>query len=380
MKKQVMPSIEEIPPIVTIMFILIAPFENIARIESVYYVIFGAILFMCLLFQRKVRADVSLCLLGYLLWAYISTSWSTAENPTSSFFTYFVVVIFLYLQIQFDYSQDDYKRIKDAFVIQGMILVVLCLLFGSYRDARFWIGGSTTGVDPNYLSGWFIFPICFCVEKIVDDKIKLLWKILITVEVLFAFYFIMRTASRAGLIANALCIMLAILYSIRDSVRKQPLRAVLLIGVMIGVVAALFRFMPTYTLSRLTKTVSMGDRGRIWNELLGIMRDRFYPYFVGVGFGSVAEMNSFRMTAHNTFLDLFFAEGIIGLLFILAFMYKGIKKNYQLKPYMMVGTISMIVLVFTLSAFTTRFFMLMLFLLGANFDCDASESNSMYLF
>ena len=60
---------------------------------------------------------------------------------------------------------------------------------------------------------------------------------------------------------------------------------------------------------------------------------------------------------------------------MLVFMFFGLREKWRSRPYVVVALISMSVLIFTLSAFSTRFVMFMLFLIGAEiFDEDDNEA------
>lgn len=360
---------------VTLFFIVISPFENLARIERIYYAIGIIILLGLIVIRRSIRINSGLLWIVFLVYLFFSCFWSPNKNALSGYFLYAVVLLFLVLQLQFDYTQEGYEKIKTAFVIQGAILSLLCTGFGSYMDGRLWLKTTASGADPNYLSGWFVFPLVFCIEKMMNKEIKTIWKVLMAIEIIVSFYFIMQTASRAGVIANAAVLMLAVLYSIKDNLRFHPLRAVILVFIMIAGFYAMMRFMPAYTMTRLLRSTGMGDRGKNWKELIEALNSHFYGWLVGMGFGSVQEFNSFHMAAHNTFLDIFFFVGIAGFSFMFRFMYVSIKRIYRMRPYTFIGTIAMSMLAFTLSAFTTRFFMLMLFLIGANVVNNGAEDS-----
>ena len=63
------------------------------------------------------------------------------------------------------------------------------------------------------------------------------------------------------------------------------------------------------------------------------------------------------------------------LWYLLIFMFSGLREKWRSRPYVVVALLSMSVLIFTLSAFSTRFVMLMFFLVGADIkDEENSEA------
>ena len=107
---------------------------------------------------EKIVIDETSALLLFLGYAFLTCYWSVNAAPFLNLFNTAVMYIFLFLVLLLA-SEQDYERLKKAFVIQGVVLLILCLSFGTYQDNRFWIISSTTGADPNYLSGWFILPV-----------------------------------------------------------------------------------------------------------------------------------------------------------------------------------------------------------------------------
>ena len=365
-----------LPVLISILFILVAPVENIYRTEQYVYIIGVVALGACLIFRRSFKLNSSRYWLYFMVYAFFACTWSKNTGAYASLLTMYAQLLFLILQLQFPYSTEDYQKIKVAFLIQNWILIVLCFRFGSYMDSRFWLKSALSGADPNYLSGWFIIPLCFAVEFLFSEKTKLWQKAIVAAQIAVSFYFIMQTASKSGLITNAFAIALATLYTLRDTVRKHPLRALLVVAVFITGVVLVVNYMPTYLLSRLSnRDLTLTGRTRWWKEALGTLLSNPLGVIFGFGTASVSLYTSSGMVTHNTFLDVFFNQGIIGLTLLLIFMFSGLREKWRSRPYVVVALLSMSVLIFTLSAFSTRFVMLMFFLVGADIkDEENSEA------
>lgn len=351
---------------VTIVFIIIAPFENIARIEKVYYMLAILVLGIYIVQTKAIKRDFTLLLPCFVVYALITTVWSINPSAFSELFTLIVVMLFLYLQLQFNFGKGDFEKIKNAFIMQGGVLIVLCLLFGRYMDNRFWLQSATSGADPNYLSGWFIIPLCFIVERLFDRNIWFIYKIIMVAEVVCFFYFIMQSASRSGLIANVIALVICIIYTARSAVREHPFRAVALILALVLIILAGIRYMPETMLVRLLRSDSeLGGRSSIWMELLDVLMEHPLGAIFGMGSGSVTYYNLYYSAAHNTFLDIWFQYGIVGFSLIVSFIVLAIKNCIKVRPYALISFTAMCILIFTLSAMTTRFVMLSLFIIGA---------------
>ena len=365
-----------LPVLISILFILVAPVENIYRTEQYVYIVGIVALSVCLIFRRSFKLNSSRYWLYFMIYAFIACIWSKNTGAYASLLILYAQLLFLILQLQFPYSREDYQIIKVSFLIQNWILIALCFRFGSYMDSRFWLKSALSGADPNYLSGWFIIPLCFAVEFLFSEKTKLWQKAIVVAQIAVSFYFIMQTASKSGLITNAFAIALATLYTLRDTVRKHPLRALLVVAAFIAGVALVINYMPTYLLSRLSnRDLTLTGRTRWWSEIMGRLLGNPLGFIFGYGTASVSLYTSSGMVSHNTFLDTFFNQGIIGLTLMLVFMFSGLSEKWQSRPYVVVALLSMSVLIFTLSAFSTRFVMFMFFLIGAEiYDEDDDEA------
>lgn len=229
-------------------------------------------------------------------------------------------------------------------------------------DNRFWLKSATSGADPNYLSGWFVIPLCFAVELLFSKEIKMAWKILITVQIVLSFYFIMQTASKSGLITNACILVITAIYTFRSMIKEHPGRAIaVLIAFALGVIFAINN-MPAYLVQRLTNGDTTGTgRFPMWVTLAKTMLNNPIKTIFGFGTSAVKYYTGTGLVSHNTYLDLLFNEGLVGCIPLVIYMGKAIQIKLRKCPYTVIAFLGMSVLLLTLSAFNTRFFMLLLF-------------------
>ena len=220
-------NVDKIAFWVTMLFIMVAPVENILRTEQIFYVIGIFLLGLCVVNRHRLYIDDSKYILLLMVYMFLTCYWSVDENAFGSLVVIYAELLFLFLQLQFRYSKDEYKKIKIAFLIQNWILLFLCFTNGSYMDNRFWLKSATSGADPNYLSGWFVIPLCFAVEYLFSENVKKVWKIALITQIVLSFYFIMQTASKSGLITNACVAAIATIYTSRKLIKEHPGRAVL---------------------------------------------------------------------------------------------------------------------------------------------------------
>lgn len=240
-------------------------------------------------------------------------------------------------------------------VIHGLVLLLLCFTFGQYSDNRFWIISSTTGADPNYLSQWFILPICICVRKIFEPSVKWIIKPILIVEIVFAFYFIMQSGSRSGLVCSFAAFLICAFNKTKIFLKESPLVGLLILIGFIVLCVFIFQMIPSYTLYRFeTDNGALGGRASIWKELLGILNNNVLGSFFGMGEGSTAYYTSNHIVAHNTYLDILFENGIIGLILYVFYCISAFRTSQSKDRTITIALVMNLILIFTLSSINMR--------------------------
>lgn len=368
-------TVEDLPVKILQLFIILSPLEHIARVEHIAYAILIGILILLFLKKMKLKCGLKLVLVCFSIYLLICCMWSPADVTIvlSSALVKTVVFLFLILVLQFDYSEKDYSKIKKAFLFQGIFLVGICILFGDFQDGRLWISTASSDADPNYLSAWFIFPQVYCCDALIGDKISRKWKIAIVGEMVAMYTCVFLTASRSGFATNVLVVLLYLMYCFRETIKSRPIRAVGLLIVIVLVCLCGMKLMPEYLLKRLTTTHSMGSRGKIWKELFQAMNDDWIKAVIGFGDGATVfhntqgEIYGLRgLVAHNTFIDVMFNNGMIGLGGFLVVIIGGLIEKINCRRFeIVIASLGMCLAIFTLTALTTRpvSFMLLLLLI-----------------
>ena len=357
---------------VTFIFIIVSPLENILRTEQIVYAVGIMALGFCIFRKGMLVVNNSKYIIFLMIYMFFACYWSTEKQALNLLPVVYAELIFLYFQLQFFYTESQYRKIKIAFLIQNWILLILCFTNGTYMDSRFWLKSATSGADPNYLSGWFVIPLCFAVDFLFSKEIKKIWKGVIIAQVVLSVYFIMQTASKSGLITNACVMAIATIYTSRKMIKDHPGYALAIIVLFIAGSTVAINNMPVYLVQRLTNGDMTGTgRFPMWITLIKEMLNNPIKMIFGFGTGAVKYYTGKGLVSHNTYLDFLFNYGVIGFSTLIIFVAKSIRIKLKNCPYSVISFCGMSVLLFTLSAFSTRFFMSVLFLIGLDITSDS---------
>ncbi len=357
---------------VTFIFIIVSPLENILRTEQIVYAVGIMALGFCIFRKGMLVVNNSKYIIFLMIYMFFACYWSTEKQALNLLPVVYAELIFLYFQLQFFYTESQYRKIKIAFLIQNWILLILCFTNGTYMDSRFWLKSATSGADPNYLSGWFVIPLCFAVDFLFSKEIKKIWKGVIIAQVVLSVYFIMQTASKSGLITNACVMAIATIYTSRKMIKDHPGYALAIIVLFIAGSTVAINNMPVYLVQRLTNGDMTGTgRFPMWITLIKEMLNNPIKMIFGFGTGAVKYYTGKGLVSHNTYLDFLFNYGVIGFSTLIIFVAKSIRIKLKNCPYSVISFCGMSVLLFTLSAFSTRFFMSVLFLIGMDITSDS---------
>ncbi len=347
-----------------ILLIVLSPLEHVIGVEKLLYTVGLLVAGLCVLYRKKIVIDETSALLLFLGYAFLTCYWSVNAAPFLNLFNTAVMYIFLFLVLQFSYSEQDYERLKKAFVIQGVVLLILCFTFGTYQDNRFWIISSTTGADPNYLSGWFILPVAM-VSEFLLRKNNIFIKALLLVEMVLSFYFVAQSGSRSGLLCIAFVVLVYTTWMLRSEIRRKPLYGIVGIVGFVFLLSVAVKMIPANTLYRFTGASdagSLGGRTRIWGNLMNALFSHPLGLICGMGQGAAPSYSGFDRVAHNTFMDILFENGMIGLLFYLYFFIVALKRAFKKDIAMGIALVATGVLIFTLSSTYMRFLIFILFM------------------
>ena len=179
----------------------------------------------------------------------------------------------------------------------------------------------------------------------------------------------MKKASKSGFITSVCVIAFATLYTFKRLIREHPGRALAVMIVFVIGFLIVLNHMPDYLVARLMNGDTTGTgRFPMWVTLVNEMINNPAKMIIGFGTGSVKYYTGTGLVSHNTYLDILFNEGILGFSILTGFIINGLKNKKRDYPYIVIAFIGMSILLLTLSAFSTRFFMLILFLIGMDIE------------
>lgn len=179
--------------------------------------------------------------------------------------------------------------------------------------------------DPNDQAAFLLVGIGISLYLLLNRSKKIGWNLLLILIMLINAYAILKTGSRAGLLACGLIVILGVILPDRGRGRLsgrtlRNLFLVLLSGAILFVFA--LRFLPENTFDRIFRFSSyIGGSGRsmLWENALEIF---FNNPFFGGGWGSYWGYNGVYSAVHNTFISTLTDGGLIGfsLLFVPVFV------------------------------------------------------------
>jgi O-antigen ligase len=300
------------------------------EVEGVFYPLYGmmlvnSILFLCTRAANPFR-NASVRQSAILITAFLAITASAFANsdngvddfPFASYQRMFVYCMGLIGAIQF-WIDPNRRRFLAAIEIVSVCLSVWVV--ASALQSGFGYRGRT-GVNENYVAEIVavgLLPVMAAL--ITKDRQRIGSRVLMILILLTGVYALLLLASRGMFIAFAA----AMAFAIAHRVRRPSAFLVAAIAVLLGVVilsqlpgsdaiVARFNANDVYTFN---------DRTAIWSAVWGAAReDSFSQLVFGHGFGSAATLvrNHFAMytSVHNSYLQIFFEFGGLGLLVFLS--------------------------------------------------------------
>lgn len=355
----------------TLLLLLVSPTETAFKTEQIYYIAcFGLVFSAWISSGISIKKGAALYLLIFIIYTIMTSLWSPAQGIERTILVKVVVVMFTFLQLQFDYTEEQFEKIKIFFLWQLIILILMVAVFGFVDwDGRLWIKYGNVSTDPNSITSWLIIPACFLVERIFN-QCRMVKKIIYFVLLAVTLGITFTTASRAGIVCVTLAVFLSVIYTLRNIIRTNPGVSILILLLLIVGIIVAFNYIPESVISRFTTgdLSELGGRSRIWKLMIEYLKT--HPLALIFGCGEGATISIFGVVAHNMYLELLISQGIVGIILIGSFIVSGLKNLRRINPYCAIAFICMIIMSATLSEFTSRPVMLAFFLAGIHFTSE----------
>ena len=360
--------------------IIIAISELIAKTERFYYPVFVSLLLISYFKMKKVKLRTGYSIFVFLFGFYslASVLWSPARGAINGAFIKLVVLLFLGLQLQFDYTEKDISTIKKAFIIQGFLLAIVFFIFGVVDwDGRVWIRNGDLSVDPNSIAVWTIIPLCYSFEMVLKKGNKLFYRIAEITLILLMIFIVLQGASRAGIISLAITIFLCIGYGLKNTILRKPIVSFLIVVILFLIGIYIYHHLPATVIKRFnySNLSNFGGRTSKWSTLMDMLKAN--PVNMIFGFGESAVMHFTGSVAHNVYVETFFAQGLLGLGLLLAFMIGAFRNVMKNDPYSLFAFVGVAIMSSTLSEFASRGVMFALFIAGARVVRKSNEAKDL---
>lgn len=275
------------------------------------------------------------------------------------------------------YNEEELSFMENVQVLLLLILVTITLFSSGKLADRTTLMIFGQKSDPNYFVGFFVFPICVTLKKVIESRWRILFGILLSLSV----YCIFLTGSRGGLLAIVATIAAFTLIYPEKAGRKA---LILLAGCVFLLFAwlAAVPFLPDNIISRMTieNVIETGGTGRwgIWRTMLREIKYSQSSFLLGRGFDS---MNKIFMdgkwtsaVAHNQLIQVLYNQGIFGLIAFLSLTVGCFLRCMRKRSTVSIAIIGMLALSVSLSFNqTTRTFWNLVAYAALNFS--RSESN-----
>ena len=226
------------------------------------------------------------------------------------------------------YNDSEKELIESVWVLVGIICIVAAftskeVLSDAEERAVIKIFGFEE--DQNQFCAYFIMPVIMCIKRI-SEKRK--FTPLYFLMILLMLYAILKTGSRGGLIGIVIGAFAYIAVGIKD--RKT--RIAIYISSILAIIIVLFVIFPLlpetvterYSIARVAEDKATG-RFEIWKYLVNYTLKRPERIIRGSGVLSsfdilldAPDKKFLNTVAHNTFVQVFSDQGIIGLILFFA--------------------------------------------------------------
>lgn len=253
------------------------------------------------------------------------------------------------------YRIDELHYLLKAYVYSAWLLLFLILFYSGstiMNGMRLSVVINGQKQDPNYLTGFFTFSICYYLWGFIQKR-----KELYLVFVIIFFIPILLTGSRGGLIANSIAV-LSVLFLGRKKINITTIGIVSVLLTLLLIVV--WGILPDFIKARYSLEFTQNDGGanrfEIWISCLNTFNNAsFLRKIFGYGANSIYYLNSRHGVAHNLFIEFLLEYGIIGTIVIFWMLVYYMRLAYKTREgYMIAAFIGYIVMMMSLSLYSYK--------------------------
>lgn len=280
-------------------------------------------------FEKKLMLPDSVVIwwIFFVLYGIFSILWAIQPKLVLSRIPTAIGLFMLYLLItSYKIQKNEYGMLKWC-IIGGGVISALLIIY-NFRSLgviqRVTIQFGERAAELNQLPFDLFIPVALCIEKIVNERKKIM-KVMFIIFLSIIVFSIIITGSRGGLFGVGIIFIIYVF-----SLKRKLSTGVLL--VIVGII--LLSLTPSFFIERLKEAKETGGSGRIfiWTNALNALKNYWitgaglnnFPQAYGE-FGHFTPFSSIYRGSHNVYLGIFVELGIIGFSLLILV----IRKHYQ---------------------------------------------------
>lgn len=242
--------------------------------------------------------------------------------------TYVMFLILIVFSTMFPYSSEEINFLRNTLFLSGVMTAICVILFSGTLDGGVRLTLGATGIfreDPNYLCGYFMFPIIYAIDKCMNKSNERVYKQIISILIFSIIIFM--TGSRGGLIGIVAGIasyyLLDLIFNKKSIQRFLKVTigvivAVVMVNIIIGSLSV--DLQQRYSIEAVLDSKGTG-RFELWGATIKMYRQSdIISQVLGYGAGTVrliyVEGLHLWNVVHNFWLETLLEQGFIGMVSI----------------------------------------------------------------